>query len=90
MTQTEFTKKLAKTANVNIKDVKAVLNVFKDVVADSLNTDDKITLLGLATFVVEEKPDTVKDLLGKKDVKVKGGRFIKVKLSKNFRKALVK
>lgn len=56
MNKTEFIARLAEKANISQKDARAAVDSFADVIVEELKKDEKISILGLGTFSVSDRP----------------------------------
>ncbi len=90
MTKAELIKSIGiKVANVNQKDIGAVLDALTSVDEDVVKADDKVTIPGIGTFSVKDVPERRgKILLGDRvgeEYVVAAHKEPKFKMSKSFK-----
>lgn len=55
MNKTEFIEAVARKADMTKADAKKAVNAFCDVIADSMQDGEKVTIIGFGTFSVTER-----------------------------------
>lgn len=55
MNKSELVERIAKKANLSLKDSNACVNAFMAVVKDALSEGDVVTLVGFGSFVVRDR-----------------------------------
>ncbi len=55
MNKSELINQIAESADINKKEADAALNAFMAAITDTLEKDDKVTLIGFGTFSVSKR-----------------------------------